>query len=394
MPTLRSSMLALSLLLSVTSLSARSIFEEFTVSLSNAQLSGFSQSAIHVQSQSPEYDVKLEPNVEGAIMFSLGRHRFSTTVMPKNLLFGVRIEGYLNGEVVMPDISLDDTYPNVHLDGNMVVFQRIHYPIPVVFEAGVDSIKLHFSNSHGYNFYQYCTLTELQVLESVEAEVNPMYVDCEQQSIMIAVQGSSSIDKAERKTISKALTGLFKAHQNPQDSNQVSILEFGKGTRQISSSSQKKALVTGAKAYKKGAKSETAKSSITNWESALDQALEQGPDIFIMVTNSWSNYAQGGLATMSAQHANLVRKCNEIKANGTRLLFITSGLYQDEGNNSKLLSMLNDEYTNHVAGAGVNSGMNLRAVDLISMDGFDKFQMVDLSSLLSCGEDEDDLQPE
>ncbi len=368
-----------------TSIFAKDLFDEFTVQFDNAQLSQFTGGSLEFESYAHEFSVKLEPNLEGQVMFSIGRHRYRSTIVPKDLYFGVRISGYYGGEVVNPSFTIDDSYRNVFVDSNMIIFQTIDFPLPVLFDSGVDSIILHFSNSHGFNFHQYYTIDELQVLEtSTPSLSNPLVLDCEKQSIMIAIQGSNGIDKNERKTISKELSGLFKSTHDPADSNVVSILQFGKDIEQYASTQDKKEILSTIKDYKKSGKTTLAKSKNTNWEAALDEALLQQPDIFILVTSSWSNYNSTGRATINAQHANLIKKCNEIKANGTRLLFITSGLYEQGRSNSTLLGMLSAADTKSVTDDAIHSGMDLRSVDLVSMKGFEDFRLLDLSSLIQC----------
>lgn len=367
------------------SLFAKDIYDEFSVQFDNAQLSQFAGGSLEFESHSHEFSVKLEPNLDGQVMFSIGRHRFRSTIVPKDLYFGVRISGYYAGKVVNPSYTIDDSYRNVFVDSNMIIFQTIDFPLPVLFDSGVDSIILHFSNSHGFNFHQYYTIDELQVLETSTPSLdNPLVLDCEKQSIMIAIQGSNGIDKNERKTISKELSGLFKSSHDPADSNEVSILQFGKDIQQYVSTQDKKEILGTIKNYKKSSKTTLAKSKNTNWEAALDEALKHKPDIFILVTNSWSNYNSSGRATINAQHASLIKKCNAIKANGTRLLFITSGLYDENRSNSTLLGMLNASDTKSVTEDLIHQYVDLRSVDLVSMRGFEDFRLLDLSSLIQC----------
>jgi|GEM_PF-2207319 len=378
-------------LFSLVDSTARDVYDEFTIHSSNTDVSSFSDKTLRLESTSREFSTVLQPNLDGRVMFSLSDHRYRSTITPKNLYFGVRIEGFKDSMLVNPSINIDASFRDVFLDGNMLIFKQIDFPIPVLFESGVDSIRLHFSNSHGYNFHQYITIDELQVLESVETKANPILVDCEHQSIMVAIQGSDGISKAERKSISKQLRDFFKSGVSAADSTMVSIVEFGRKVTSSSESIDPKEISSTLKDYKKRAKSEEAKSSITNWQSALDEALEKQPDVFILVTNSWSNYSGGGLATINAQHAGLVEKCNEIKANGTRLLFITSGLYDQSKSNTTLLAMLNEQQTESIVQDSLHQQIDLKTVDLISMEGFRNFQMIDLTSLIRCSEIGDEI---
>ena len=371
-------------MISSLSVSAGSILDDFRVSLIKAELTDFTERSLKLESLSPTYSIMLEPNASGPVAFALGRHAIRSTVVPPNLFFGVRIEGFKNGKLVLPSFTIDESYEDLHIDSSFVVFRHIFAPIPVLFESGVDSIRLRFSNSHKYNFHQYFTISELQILGKTETLSNPDLIDCENHSIMIAIQGSNSIDKAERKTISKELMALFKNPASKLDSNEVCIMEFGKKVSSISESAEKKEIVSSIKSYKKAGKQATAKSGHANWGAALDQALEKKPDIFIMVTNSWSNYGNQGPSSINAQHAELVAKCNKLKTNGTRLLFITSGLYDESKSNMTLLSMLNQESTSKLIAEQQQAGFDLKSVDLIAMDGFENFKLIDLSSLIQC----------
>ncbi len=386
MPFLKGLMAMCIALLALVDSSAKGIYDEFTIHSSNTDVSSFSDKTLRLESTAREFSTVLEPNLDGRVMFSLSDHRYRSTITPKDLYFGVRIEGFKDSALVNPSINIDASFRDVFLDGNMLIFKHIDYPIPVLFESGVDSIRLHFSNSHGYNFHQYITIDELQVLESVETKSNPILLDCEHQSIMIAIQGSEGIDKVERKSIAKQLREFFKSGATLEDSTMVSIVEFGHKVTSSSEAINPKEISNTLKDYKKRAKSQEAKSSITNWQSALDEALDKKPDVFILVTNSWSNYSAGSLSTINAQHAGLVEKCNEIKANGTRLLFITSGLYDPNKGNTTLLAMLNEQQTESVVQDSLHHQLDLKTVDLIAMEGFRNFQLIDLSSLVRCSE--------
>jgi hypothetical protein len=367
------------------SLAGSSVFDKFKISTRSADVYNYSETSLKLESQSPTYQLKLEPNSEGAVMFSLGRYGYATTLKVKDLSFAVIIEGYREGEVVIPVFNTDDTYKDVIIDKNYVLFRSIYVPIPVLFNTPVDSIKLKFSNSYSLNVHQYLSIEDMKVVGSAKINANPLLVDCDQHALMIGIDGSTSIDKLERKTIAKQLLGFFKKPPESLDSNAVCIMEFGKQVHSYSEAREKKDIVKNIRTYKKGKEARKTKTSYTNWAAAFDQAIERQPDIFIFITDRWSNYGNNGPASFNAQYQTLIEKCNMLKAQGTRLLFITSGLNLNGGANSTLYSLLNQHETHEIIGVDLTSDVDLKKVDLISMDGIDNFERIDLSSLLDCG---------
>ncbi len=359
------------------------LHDNFEVQTERAELYERTSSALKFESDSPTYMVKLEPNIEGAIMFAIGRHGYLTTARVKNLFFGVLIEGFKFGEVVAPIFNLDDSYKTVGVDGNFLVFKSNNQPISITFNTAVDSIKLHFSNSHGLNVQQFLTIEGLQVIDEVENLANPALTNCDQRSIMIGVDGSSSIDKKERKIIAKQFRELFKKTYIDLDSNLISLMEFGKEVYSISEAMEKKVIVKNFKEYQKNKNKANRKTSYTNWEAAFEKAIERSPDVFVFVTDRWSNYGENGPASFNEQFRRLVIKCRKLKANGTRLLFITSGLNGDYRGNYALYAMLSQYDTNELQDDKIFAA-DLKTVDLVSLEDFTAFNHLDLSSLLEC----------
>ena len=364
-----------------------SVFEEFTISTADVVIYGHSESSLKLESQSPTYQLKLEPNRRGTVVFTLGRHGFTSTLMPKDIVFGVQIEGYRKGKRIAPLFNLDDTHDNVYIDSNFVAFQQIFEPIPVFFNSSVDSVKLIFSNSHSLDVHQYLSIDDLKIVRAKIVKSNPLLIYCEKQLIMFGIEGSSSIDKFERKIIAKQLMGFSKNPAITQDSNQICIMEFGKQVNAVTESDVKKGMVKNIKDYKKGKNGFRVKTNYTNWEAAFDRAIERRPNIFIFITDRWSNYANNGPESFNGQFETLVNKCNKLKSKGTRLLFITSGLSQNTLTNPSLYALLNKHRTNEIVGAELHKKYDLRQTDLISIDDFEMLEMIDFSSLLHCSGD-------
>jgi hypothetical protein len=378
--------LGFAFLVSYSTLSASSIFEDFRVTTESAEIYEYSDHSITLESKSPTYLVKLEPNVEGSVIFSLSSYGYASSVRVKNIVFGVHIEGYVGGELVTPVLSLDDANQDLKVEGNFVKFQRINGAVPVFFNTVVDSVKLKFSNCYGLDVHQFLSIDDLKIVRPRRIPPNPMLVDCEQHSIMIGLDGSASIDKSERKTIAKQLLAFFKKPPESLDSNSICIMEFGRGVHSMSESIEKKEIVKDLKVYKKGKEAPKNKSGYTNWAIAFDQAIDRKPDIFIFITDRWSNYSDNGPASFGSQYETLISKCNKLKSNGTRLLFITSGLNTTGASNPMLHSLLSQQHTNEVIGVDLTTDIDLKDVDLITMDGFETFERIDLTSLLDCGQ--------
>ena len=355
----------------------------------SAEVYTYTETSLKIESKSPNYLLMLEPNMNGSVMFTLGRHAFTSTYRAKDLAFGVEISGYKHGEKVKPVFNLDDTYQNVLIEGNMLKFQEIYGPIPVFFNTVVDSVKLIFSNSYGIDVHQYLSIDDLKIMEDSEINENPLLMDCNRHSIMIGIDGSASMDKTERKTISKQLMYFFKKPPESLDSNAVCIMSFGKQVHAVAESVKEKEIIKNIKGYKRGKEGPKKKTGYTNWSAAFDQAIERQPDIFIFITDRWSNYGENGPASFNAQYQMLIEKCNLLKSGGTRLLFITSGLNTNSDENSTLYAMLNEHNTQEIIGVDLSQNIDLKEVDLITMEGFDSFERINLSSLLICGENEE-----
>ena len=362
---------------------SNSVFDQFKVWTADVEVYDHSESSLKFESKSPSYQIKLEPNVDGPVIFTLGRYGYRTTLRVKDLSFGVTIQGFKDGLEVEPSFSLDDTYHDIVVDGNCIMFRWIHEPIPVHFNTAVDSIKLQFSNSHRLDVHQYLSIEDLKVVGSRKVNANPLLMDCEKNTIMFGIEGSSSIDKSERKTIARQLMSFFKTPIATSDSNTICIMEFGKKVGTVSESSEKKDITKDIKNFRKGS-GHKSKTGYANWDAAFDVAIERQPDIFIFITDRWSNYSNSGPASINAQIENLISKCNILKSNGTRLVFITSGLNTQNASNPALYSMLNEDRTNEIIGVDLTQGMDLRNTDLITMDGFESFELINLSSLLHC----------
>lgn len=364
---------------------ASNVFKQFKVYTADVEVYDHTDSSLKLESKSSKYQIKLEPNMEGNIMFTLGRYGYRTTLNNlKDLSFGVKIEGFRNGHVVNPVYNTDASNENVVIDGNCMMFQWINEPLPVYFQSEVDSVKLQFSNSHLLNVHQYLALDDLTILPSKDVDENPFLLDCQKNSIMFGIEGTSNTEKSDRKTIARQLLAYFKSTESVQDSNTLCIMEFGKEVHSMSESQAKKDMAHSIKSYKKGKVAPKPKSKHSNWEAAFDKAIERKPDIFIFITEHWSNYSNDGMTSINAQYQSLIEKCNTLKNNGTRLLFITSGLSRNETSNQTLYSLLNEQATNEIFGTDLTLDSNLRDVDLISMDDFNAFQYVNLSSLLHC----------
>ena len=370
---------------------AGSVLEHFAVSTENAYIYHFTETSMRLESGNKEYLVLLEPQETGNVIFSLSDIAFTASVRVMNLAFGVEITGYKDGKHVYPVISLDEKNSMVRLRENKVKFERIIGSIPVFFSSPVDSIKLRFSNSANLDCEQYLSIDDLRIIPDVASTTNPMLIDCEKHSIMIGMDGSSAIDKKERTAITKHLLQFIKRPTVPMDSNTICIMEYGSQARTLSESMETKALTKSLKVYKKNKPKKKDKTRGSNWASAFDIAIEKQPDIFIFITNSLSNRAESGAITFSAQYVDLIEKCNQMKANGTRLMFITSGLSQSGNTHSSLYAFLNEENTRELSAMDISSETSLKEIDLVTLQERSTFELIDLGTIFKCEETEEEV---
>jgi hypothetical protein len=369
------------------SLRATSIFETFTVSTHNVEVREFTESSIQLRSDHNSYFIKLEPNKNGSVVFALTGIGYSSTAKVSNLWFGVKITGYDQGEEVSPIISLDDINKGIIVEENMVKFKWISGSLPVVFDRHVDSINMQFSNSFGMDVSQYLGIEDLRIIPMTKMSANPELSVCEGNNIMIGIDGSSSIDKRERSIIGNQLLNFVKKSGLQEDSSSLCILEFGTQILAVDESVERDAQIKTVKQYKKGRNHKSKETSWTNWSAAFDEAILRKPDIFIFITDGWSNWDGQKPASFSAQYEHLIAQCNTLKANGTRLIFVTAGMDSHTSSKSNLFPFLNGNLTMVRHEGMLYDEANFSDVDLISMIGFSTLRQFKLSSVIDWNED-------
>lgn len=377
-------------LLSVVSLQAThsgSILESFTVTTENVTVREFTESALHLKTNSKNYMVKLEPNETGTVMFSLTDIVYTSTARFSNLAFGVKITGYQGSEIIYPIISTDDVNDRVMIEQNVVKFQDINGMIPVMFDIRVDSINLEFFNSIDIDVHQMLGIMDLKIVPHQKAITNPLLTSCETGKVMIGIDGSSSIDKKERGVIGRQMLHLVKESGYAQDSSTLCIMEFGTEVHSYTESQDPKTLYKAIKNYKRGRNYKRNNTSWTNWNAAFDKAIESNPEIFIFITDGWSNWDSEGPASFSSQYEELIRKSNTLKENGTRLLFITCGLEYHGASRSNLYPFLNGLVTRELYGMELHPETQLHEIDLVSLTEFASLDAINLASVYECPEE-------
>ena len=366
---------------------ANSILETFTITTRNVVVREFTESSIQLKSVNNSYFIKLEPNKSGRVVFALTGIGYSSTAKVSNLWFGVKITGYRNNKTVQPIISLDDINKDIIIEQNTVKFQWISGSLPVVFDQRVDSVNLQFFNSHGLDVSQYLGIQDLRIIPLIDVSTNPLLTSCEQNNIMIGIDGSSSIDKRERAIISNQLLNFVKKSNLQEDSSTLCILEFGTSLLAVDESAEKDAQIKTIKRYKRGRNHTTKETSWTNWSVAFDEAIERKPDIFIFITDGWSNWFDKEPMSFTAQYTQLIEKSNTLKENGTRVVFITSGMDSHITSKSNLFPFLNGNLTMAVHEGLLFSKISLNDVDLIAMTEFSTLRTFNMASILDCPED-------
>ncbi len=363
---------------------AANILESFTVTTKNVEVRQFTESSIQLRTDSNSYFVMLEPNKAGSVVFSLSGIGYTTTAKLSNLRFGVIITGFHGGEEVFPTYSFDDVNKDITLDQHMLIFERIYGSIPVWFNEQVDSIHLRFSNSFAVNVCQYLGIQDLKVLTNMEIPPNPTFLPRQQNRVMIGLDGSSSIDKEERTAIGQQLMEFVRKSGFTQDSNSLCILEYGSDIISVMESSERHALVDALRKYTRDRNNKSKYTSWTNWAKVFDEAIHRKPDIFIFITDGWSNWSGNGPASFSAQYESLIARCNILKKNGTRLLFITSDMDSQKNSKAVLCNFLNLNQTRELQGGTLSPDESLKDVDLITMRGFSNMSDINFSSIMMC----------
>jgi hypothetical protein len=360
------------------------IVESFTITTHNVNVKESTESSINLRSETDTYSIKLEPNKKGKVIFSLSGIGYTSTGRFPNLTFGVKITGYHQDDVIYPSFSIDGNNLDTQAEKNRLTFKRIHGAIPVWFNDQVDSIKIEYSNSLSVDVHQYLRISDLKIISTQDVSANPDLTSCKHSNMMIAVDGSSSIDKAERIIIGNQIMDFVRQFHAARDSHNLCVLEFGSDVKSIVESTEKKVLLKAINSYKKNKNRSRKSISWTNWSAAFDEAIQRKPEIFVFITDGWSNWNESHPSTFIAQYEQLISKSNTLKANGTRLLFVTSNMDRHENAKTVLSKFLNGDQTRQLNGEMVNINVTLHDIDLVSMQGFSKMSELNLTSIFLC----------
>lgn len=356
----------------------------FIVTTKNAEVNEMTASSIQLKSEHFSYLIKLQPNKVGNVAFSLSGIGYSATEKVRDLAFQVKITGYSGEREVYPAFSVNAENEEIVARENFVRFRRIKESIPVWFNESVDSIKLEYSNSHSINVHQYIWIHDLQILHDIKVVKNPVFTPCRENKIMIAIDGSSSIDRKERKTMSKEFVRLVKDAEHSPDTNTFAILEYRTGVIASITSTDSKELIQAITNYKKGKNRDKAVSDWSNWSVAFDEAIQERPELFIFITDGWSNWQEGEASSFTSVFGHLIEKSNLIKENGTRILFITADMNPAEGATSILHNFLGKDNTYVENETSLDSGSDLTHVDLIHLESLSSMRQVPLHTLIAC----------
>ncbi|MDX1478263.1 MAG: VWA domain-containing protein [Saprospiraceae bacterium] len=370
---------------------AANILESFTVTMENVEIRDLTETSMQLRSDSCAYFIKLEPNKEGKVIFALSGIGYTSTARVSNLQFGVEITGYDGDHVVYPTFSIDEINQDIRIENNRLIFKWINGSLPVWFDQAVDSINMRFSNSHQLHVNQYLGIRDLRIVPAIDLVPNPAIPLCQEQTVMIGIDGSSSIDKKERNLISSNLLRFVRRSGFTRDSNTLGIVEFGTDIHAMTESMERRTLIGAVKEYKKCRHHNKKFTSWTNWSAVFDEAIRRKPDLFIFITDGWSNWSDQGPTSFSAQFESLVSKCNTLKSNGTRILFIASDINRHSHAAQHLRYFLNGNRTVAVTPGMFASAATPEDVDLITLERFASMSEVDFSLLFSCPDEAHDV---
>jgi hypothetical protein len=352
------------------------------------------QTSVTLRSEHDAYFIKLEPQRAGNVIFSLSDIGYSSTAKIPDLAFQVEITGYKENKEVYPLFGLDDINEHIIVEGNILRFQRIRGAVPVWFTEPVDSVNLEYSNSHRANVHQFLRIKDLRVVDPLMVLPNPAFSPCRENRILVAVDGSSSMDKKERKQVGREFIDFVRVSEETTDTNTFSILEYGTGVTASMTSTDSKEILAAMRDYKRRKHKPRRTASFTNWSAAFDKVITEKPDLFIFITDGWSNWQGGQPVSFTAVYPGLVEQCNAIKANGTRILFIISGMQILNSDGAVLSAFLNGENSVACHGSEEMHASDLRSIDIIHLEDFSMIDEVPLPALLSCEEQEVAQKPQ
>ncbi len=367
------------------------IEEAFKVSTHNVEVKKFTDTSIQLKSEKDAYVIKLEPNRVGNVAFSLSGIGYLATYEFRDLRFGIRITGYKADEKVFPTFNMDANNEEIRIENNTLIFHQIHGSIPVWFHEQVDSIKLEYENSLRANVHQYLQIEDLRIIADSEIQTNPALSACEKQHIMVAIDGSSSILPEERRHIAKQFLKIVRHSEMAKDSNTFTILEFGSDVLSEQNVDSRKDLIRTLKEYKKMKRWRNREISWTNWSSAFQAAIESGPDLFIFVTDGWSNWLDSRPASFTAQYEQLISQTNKIKHNGTRILFVASKMDHGHEAETVLQHYLNGTQTTVVTIEETTERADVGYADLVKISAFTDLERINFATILQCPEEKRNL---
>lgn len=369
---------------------ATSVLESFTVKILNVEVRELKESSIQFKTDTNAYSIHLEPKAEGNVIFSLTGISYASTSRFSNLLFSVRVVGFKDDALVNPTFCLDESNKDITIDHNSIVFNRIYGSVPVIFHEEVDSVRLYYSNSLDLNADQYLGIADLRILPPQAIVANPMLKHCGHYDVMIAIDQSASVDKEKRAAIADQLIDFVTHSAGTQDSHQFFVAEFGYGIQPMIESSEKQELVNAFKKYQRQPNGKSNASTWTNWSIVFEEATIRKPDLLVVFIDGWSNWRAQEPGAFTSQYEQLISQCNALKNHHTRLLFITADLDPRESANVILSNLLNNEKT-RVLPDGMMQDVNLRDVDLITVEDFSAMTEIHLASLLECHGDTDQV---
>ncbi len=359
--------------------------KEFKIYTNNVEVNAIMARSLQMETIHNEYQLKLVPLSKGKVCFTLTDIRFRTTVKVPELLFRIEVKGYLNGEQVSPIFNVDRANQQTFIQGNKLYFREIYGGIPVWFNESVDSVKIIYSNSHGLDLPQYILLADLHLMPDFKSVKNPipaLTTTGDSISFLIALDASSSMDKREKRKMHRYFMH-FMDEVSPSEADTLASITFLNYGTEIYGEYNFQSKRDFRRAFRKIRRKDipASQTRYTNWSAPLNRALEEKPDVFIMVTDGWSNYYAGKPTILTRHFASLVHLCNKIKENGTRIIFVTTGFMQKNQPESLLTFLLDGENTRIVQGKDIDKPIYSQETDLIALSSFKELKEVKMLAL-------------
>lgn len=355
---------------------------DFRIYTNNVEINSIAARSLQMQTTYNEYKLKIVPQRTGFVSFTISDIQFRTTVNVPDLIFRIEAVGYIDGEEIRPNFNTDKVNRDLYIDGSKIYFKQIQGGIPVWFNENVDSVKLIYSNSYGLELPQYHLLADIRLLPALDVVPNPpMQPKEEGHNVMVALDVSSSVTKAEKKRMFVSFRRFTGNMEFAEADSSIAYVNFGTVVTDEHEVQTKKEFRKTVRKDGLKYKDDEEEVIYTNWSAPMMRALEEKPKTLILVTDNWSNYYNNSPELFTTHFPQLVELSNRLKQNGTRVIFVTVGFRQENANET-LLSYLSNGLNTRIIHEERNE-LHLMSpeTDVVSVQDYATLRQLDFSVL-------------